>query len=93
MDIAGPRMEAYVAVGATQYRPEFTTIPFSVNVDDAVVKMSVPKWDTHRSFADDVNFEVGKIGHVSAKGTYTYYSTPHPDHQEMLVLHLEVSGN
>jgi hypothetical protein len=92
MDIAGPRMEAYVAVGTTQYRPEFTTIPFTVNVDDAVVKMSVPKWDTHRSFANDVNFEVGKIGHVSAKGSYTYYSTPHPDHQEMLVLHLEESG-
>lgn len=92
MDIKGPRMEAYVAVGNTQYRAELSTIPFTVDLKDAVVEMSIPSWDTHRSFSESSAFEVGKIGDVSAKGSYTFYSTPKPDHQETLVLHLEGRG-
>ena len=91
MDITGPRLESYVAVASTQYRPDFSTIPFTAKLKNAVVSLSLPAWDTHRSFEDKVSFEVGKIGSVKAEGSYTFYSTPHPDHQEMLVLHLEVS--
>lgn len=82
-------MEAYVAVAATQYRAELSTIPFSVQLSDAKVDLSLPNWDTHRSFGPAGATEIGKIGAISAKGSYTYYSTPHPEHQETLNLHLE----
>ncbi|WRT63261.1 uncharacterized protein IL334_000164 [Kwoniella shivajii] len=77
-------------VTSTQYRPEFSIVPFSVSLDDAKVELCVPKWDTHRAFGPDA-FEVGKIGSIKAKGSYLYYSVPRPDHQETLDLHLEVS--
>ncbi len=91
MDISGPRLESYTSVAGTEYRPDLSTIPFSVNVQNAVVALSVPSWDTHRSFADQQAFEIGKIGYLSAEGSYTFYSAPDPDHQEQLTLHLEVS--
>jgi hypothetical protein len=85
-------MEAHVAVDTTLYRPEFSSIPFAVSLNDAVVKLKLPAWDTHRSFSDSDSdsVEVGRIGNVSAKGSYTFYSAPRPDHQETLKLHLEV---
>lgn len=109
MDVYGPQLVSHVAVATTQYRPEFSVVPFSVDLKDARVMLCVPKWDTHRAFGDyegagkaDGNgngngdgegecdsFEVGKIGSVSAKGSYRYYSSARPDHQENLTLHLE----
>ncbi|OCF72268.1 hypothetical protein I204_06644 [Kwoniella mangroviensis CBS 8886] len=88
MDVYGPRMDAYVAVASTQYRPETSSVPFSVSLSDARVELCVPKWDTHRAFGPDVT-EIGKIGDLTAKGSYLYYSIPKPDHQETLDLHLE----
>ncbi|WWD06286.1 hypothetical protein V865_004376 [Kwoniella europaea PYCC6329] len=76
------------AVASTQYRPESSTVPFSVSLSDARVELCVPKWDTHRAFGSDVT-EIGKIGDLTAKGSYLYYSIPKPDHQETLDLHLE----
>ncbi|WVQ94212.1 hypothetical protein IAU59_001290 [Kwoniella sp. CBS 9459] len=70
------------------YRPELSTVPFSVSLSDARVELCVPKWDTHRAFGDDT-IEIGKIGELAAKGSYLYYSSPRPDHQETLNLHLE----
>jgi len=86
-------MEAHVAVDTTLYRPELSTIPFAVTLSDAVVKLKLPAWDTHRSFAKSESdmVEVGKIGDISASGSYTFYSMPRPDHQETLKLQLDVS--
>ena len=79
-----------MAVAATQYRPELSVIPFSVQLTDSRVELSIPKWDTHRAFGIGDNIEIGKIGDLTATGTYRYYSVPRPDHQEVLTLHLEV---
>lgn len=85
-------MEAHVAVDTTLYRPELSSIPFAVTLNDAIVKLKLPAWDTHRSFSysDSDVVEVGRVGDISAKGSYTFYSLPRPDHQETLKLHLEV---
>jgi len=91
MDIVGSQVDAYVAVSATQYRPELAVVPFSVHLSDARVELCIPKWDTHRAFGQGDTIEVGKIGDLTASGSYRYYSVPRPDHQENLALHLEVS--
>jgi hypothetical protein len=89
LDMCGPAISAYVAVATTQYRPEFSVVPFTVDLSDVKVKINLPKWDTHRTFGSGEALEVGKIGYLTAKGSYRYYATPKPDHQEELVLHLE----
>ena len=91
MDVYGPAMSCYIAVAATQYRPEFSVVPFTVTTHDARVELCTPLWDTQRSFGRSDTIEIGKIGELSANGNYRYYSVPRPDHLETLVLHLEVS--
>ena len=91
MDIIGPRMHAFVAVSATKYRPELAVVPFSIHLTDVRVELSLPKWDTHRAFGFGSTVEVGKLGDVTASGSYRYYSVPRPEHQETLSLHLEVN--
>ena len=90
MDVIGPRIDAFFAVNATQYRPELAVVPFSVHLNDARIDLSVPTWDTHRCFGTADFIEIGKIGDLTATGSYRYYSTPQSDHQETLSLHLEV---
>lgn len=91
MDILGPSLSAYVAIASTQYRPEFSVIPFTANLEDTRLELSLPKWDTHKSFQSAEPIKIGRIGKGSAKGSYRYYSTPHPDHEENLTLHLDAS--
>lgn len=90
VDISGPRMDAYVAVAAVHYRPEFSVVPFTIHMSRPKVHMCVPKWDTHRS--SDEALEVGKVGDLTARGSYRYYASPKPDHQEHLTLHLDANN-
>ena len=89
MDVYGPAMACYIAVAATQFRPEFSVVPFNVTTHDARVELCSPVWDTQRSFGARDTIEIGKIGELSASGNYRYYAVPRPDHQETLTLHLE----
>ncbi|ORX35037.1 hypothetical protein BD324DRAFT_652754 [Kockovaella imperatae] len=91
MDVIGPAMSGYVAVSATQYRPEFSVVPFSVKAHDTRIMLCTPVWDTHRSFGTGESIEIGKIGTLEASGNYRYYAVPKSDHQELLNLHLEAS--
>jgi hypothetical protein len=84
-------LDAYVAVASTRYRPEFSVVPFTVDAKNAVVELSLPSWDTHRSFGAP-SLEVGRIGDIRVSGSYRYYARPQPDHVEKLKLHLEAEG-
>ncbi|WVQ74514.1 hypothetical protein IAR50_004115 [Cryptococcus sp. DSM 104548] len=88
MDVYGPRLDAVVAVASTQYRPESSVVPFTIFLSDALVEICVPKWDTHRTFGTDV-YEIGRVGDLTASGSYRYYAVARPDHEENLNLHLE----
>ncbi|ODN76792.1 hypothetical protein L202_05394 [Cryptococcus amylolentus CBS 6039] len=88
MDVYGPRLDAVVAVASTQYRPESSVVPFNVSLSDALVELCVPIWDTHRTFGTDV-YEIGRVGSLTASGSYRYYAVARPDHEENLTLHLE----
>ncbi|KLT40822.1 hypothetical protein CC85DRAFT_287095 [Cutaneotrichosporon oleaginosum] len=91
MDIKGPRMDAYVAVASTRYRPEFSVVPFTVDAKNAIVELSLPSWDTHRTYGTP-SLEVGRIGDIRVSGSYRYYARPQPDHVEKLKLHIEAEG-
>ena len=91
LDVYGPTMTSYIAVAATEYRPEFSTVPFSVETKDVRVELCLPVWDTHRTFTPGGTLEIGKIGKLEAKGNYRYYATPKPGQQEALTLHLGAS--
>lgn len=63
-------------------------MPFTVDAKDVHVELSLPSWDTHRSFGKPA-LEVGRIGDIRVSGSYRYYSRPSPEHVETLKLNLE----
>ncbi|KAL1409648.1 Macrophage colony-stimulating factor 1 receptor [Vanrija albida] len=90
VNIDGPRLDTFVAVSTTRYRPEFSIVPFTINAHDADVGITLPVWDTHRSFGTGGDsIPVGKIGRIDVSGSYRYYSSVKPDHQETLKLHID----
>jgi hypothetical protein len=87
--LTGPKIGATVEIAA-KYRPEFSTIPFTVDAKDATLFLSLPQWDTHASFETGRSEDIGRIGDIQVTGTYLYYAMPHPSHQETLTLDIKV---
>lgn len=92
LDIHGPRIETYAAVASTRYRPEFSSVPFTVDAKDVLVDVRLPSWDTHRTFNPEPSLEVGRVGDITVSGSYRYYATHSPDHQEKLKLTLDAEN-
>jgi hypothetical protein len=59
-DFYGPRLDAYIAVATTRYRPEFSVVPFNVEAKDIRVDLALPTWDTHRGVDGSQVIEIGK---------------------------------
>lgn len=96
VNICGPKLKGGVEVPLIRYRPESSTIPFSVEGDDVLLTMDLPRWETHNqnSFGSECLHNVGKIKILKVRGSYLYFSEVHPDHVEALNLTIDVSwGN
>lgn len=93
VNICGPKLKGGVEVPLIRYRPESSTIPFTVEGDDVLLTMDLPRWQTHNqnSFGSECLHNVGKINKLKVRGSYLYFSEVHPDHVEALNLAIEVS--
>jgi hypothetical protein len=82
-----------VEVPLIRYRPESSTIPFTVEGEDVLITMDLPRWQTHSqaSFGADCLHNVGKIRQLHVRGSYLYFSEVHPDHVEALSMSIDVS--
>lgn len=89
--LQGPEVLAEVEIPLIRYRPESTTIPFSIKGTDLNLSMHLPNWHTHHSFATERTRDFGKVGSLGLRGSYLYYSSAHPDHTETLTLFFELS--
>lgn len=76
-----------------RYRPESSTIPFTVEGENVLLTMDLPRWQTHNqnSFGAECLHNVGKIQKLNLCGSYLYFSEVHPDHVEVLSLAIDVS--
>lgn len=94
LNICGPRIEGQVEVPLIRYRPESSTIPFSINAENLIFTMDLPRWQTHNqnSFGNDRLHNLGKVQDLHLRGSYLYFSEVHPDHVEALTLSIDVSG-
>lgn len=76
-----------------RYRPESSTIPFTVEGEDVLLTMDLPRWQTHSqtSFGAECLHNLGKIRQLHLRGSYLYFSEVHPDHVEALSMAINVS--
>ncbi|KAG8964186.1 hypothetical protein FRC03_002130 [Tulasnella sp. 419] len=48
--LTGPSFDAQVDVPSTRYRPYFSSTPFWIEASNVAVSISLPVWNTHRTF-------------------------------------------
>ena len=91
LDINGTRIYAEVEVPLIRFRPESSTIPFSVQGTDLALNMFMPNWHTQNTFGGLTATQIGKVDKLRLRGSYLYYAEVTPEHVECLTLFIYVS--
>lgn len=91
LEIRGARTYAEVEVPLIRFRPESSTIPFSVQGSDIALLVHMPEWHTHSTFGNQNTAQFAKVGKLRLRGSYLYYAEPTPEHVECITLFIYVS--
>lgn len=87
--LKGPRLAGRVTAPSDQFEPVTSTVGFSVEAERLALEMTVPQWDTHKSFVSDAERQFMTVGQVKVDGSYLFYAEVHPDNVERLVLNVD----
>lgn len=78
-------------IPSNTYRPEWTTIPFTVEAPDLFMSLSLPRWNTNALHAPAEGNNIAKLGLVRLKGSYQYFAEVRDEYVEQLKLDFTVS--
>ena len=73
------------------FRPDKTTVFFSVDAPEATVVLSLPRWNTNALHAPKEGNTLGRARAIQLEGSYLYFSQLRDDNIEQLDLKLTVS--
>ncbi|KAH7913899.1 hypothetical protein BJ138DRAFT_527505 [Hygrophoropsis aurantiaca] len=90
--IRAPRLSNHVTIPSNKYRPDATTIPFTLNVSDVLISLSLPKWNTQFLYAPGHEHRVLHADSFRVNASYHYFADVHPEHIEQLKLDIKTSG-
>jgi hypothetical protein len=80
-----------VEIPSIKYRPEVTTIPFSIESADKLgLWLTFPKWNTRAAHATDQLTEIGRLSSLRLDGSYQYHATAKPAYVDRLKLNIYV---
>ncbi|KAJ7045588.1 hypothetical protein C8F04DRAFT_939778 [Mycena alexandri] len=86
----GTRLKNVTEIPSDTFRPESTAIPFSIDIPDVSLNLSLPRWNTWALHAPKDGSSIAKIRVLRADGFYRYFSEVREDHIEQLKLSLTV---
>ncbi|KAJ7188161.1 hypothetical protein C8R46DRAFT_12137 [Mycena filopes] len=86
----GTRLKNVTEISSDTFRPESTTIPFSIEIPDVSLNLSLPRWNTWALHAPKDGSSIAKVRVLRADGFYRYFSEIREDHVEQLKLGLTV---
>ncbi|KAJ6586994.1 hypothetical protein DFH09DRAFT_241649 [Mycena vulgaris] len=86
----GARLKNVTEIPSDTFRPESTTISFSIEVPDVSLNLSLPRWNTWALHAPKDGHSLAKVRVFRADGFYRYFSEVRDDHVEQLTLTLTV---
>ncbi|KAF7288717.1 hypothetical protein HMN09_01377700 [Mycena chlorophos] len=84
------RLRSVVHIPSDTFRPESTTVPFSIEAPDLAVNLSLPRWNTWALHAPKDGNSIGKVRVLKFEGSYRYFSDVAVDHVEQLKLNITV---
>ncbi|KAF9465079.1 hypothetical protein BDZ94DRAFT_1351083 [Collybia nuda] len=82
----GAHFSMKVEIPSTTYRPEWTTVPFTIEAPDISMGFSLPRWNTNALHAPTDGNSIAKLGLVRLKGSYQYFAEVRDDYVEQLKL-------
>ena len=84
-------IKSKVTIPSNIFRPEKTTVSFSVDAPEALFVLSLPRWNTNALHAPKGGNTLGRAHSIRLEGTYLYFSQVRNDNIEQLHLKLTVS--
>ncbi|KAJ7783252.1 hypothetical protein B0H16DRAFT_1877649 [Mycena metata] len=90
LTVRGTRLKNVTEVPSDTFRPESTAIPFSIDIPDVSLNLSLPRWNTWALHAPKDGSSIAKIRVLRADGFYRYFSEIREDHVEQFKLSLTV---
>lgn len=91
LSLTGQTLSTNVSILSNEFRPEFSTIPFTITAPGVNLMLSMPKWNTHSAFATPRTSDISHIRSFSISGAYTSYAEVRPDAVDRLILDIEAS--
>ena len=69
-----------------QFRPAWTSFPFSIRAPDVTLSLTLPKWSTHRLQTVEPITKLMTIGLLHLDGSYLYHSDVREENVDQLKL-------
>ncbi|KAG8747816.1 hypothetical protein FRC10_011261 [Ceratobasidium sp. 414] len=92
LSLTGQTLNSDLSILSNEFRPEFSSTPFTITAPRINVALSMPKWNTHSAFATPRTGDIGRIESLLISGSHTAYSDIRPDAVDRLRLDIEASG-
>jgi hypothetical protein len=89
--LRGTHIKSSVTVPSDTFRPEATTVPFTVEIPDVSLNLSLPRWNTNALHLPKDGNNLAKIKSFVIVGSYRYFAEVRPENVEQLELRISVS--
>ncbi|KAG6849567.1 hypothetical protein H0H93_007348 [Arthromyces matolae] len=90
LTLRGAHFKATTDISSCEYRPESTTIPFTIYAPESSINLSLPRWNTNALHAPKSGNSLANLRFLRLDGSYQYFADIHPDHVEMLKLRFDL---
>lgn len=90
LTVRGTRLKNITEIPSDTFRPESTTITYSLEIPDVSLNLSLPRWNTWALHAPKDGNSLAKVRVLNANGFYRYFSEVRDDHVEQFKLSLTV---
>ncbi|KAJ7462379.1 hypothetical protein B0H11DRAFT_1923358 [Mycena galericulata] len=90
LTVRGTRLKNVTEIPSDTFRPESTTIRFSIEIPDVSLNLSLPRWNTWALHAPKDGNSLAKVRVLNADGFYRYFSEVRDDHLEQFKLSLTI---
>ncbi|THU95661.1 hypothetical protein K435DRAFT_829044 [Dendrothele bispora CBS 962.96] len=84
--LSGARLQTIVKIPSNIFRPYSTIVSFSVDVPNAAINLSLPRWNTNALHSPKEGNNVAHLGFLRIDGSYLYYSEVRKGNVEQLKL-------
>jgi len=86
----GPTLGTSTTIPSNTFRPESTSIPFTVSAPGLVGNFSLPRWSTHALNAQKDGISLFKTESFNINGSYRFFAEVRDEHVEQLKLNFNV---